>query len=62
MPQQVIRDGKTYYEYSPQELEAIRNRQIADQYARNGQRKYASSPFQQAHGLDYKRNKSTHHY
>lgn len=60
MPQQVIRDGKTYYEYTPQELEDIRNRQIADRYARNGQRKIATSPFTKAHGFDYKRNRSTH--
>jgi len=57
MPQQVIRDGKTYYEYSPQELEAIRNKQIADRYARNGQMKFASSPFTQTNGRVH-RNKT----
>lgn len=56
MPQQVIRDGKVYYEYSPQELEEIRNKQIADRYAKNGQRKLAQSPFTQSHGPKYKHN------
>ncbi len=56
MPQQVIRDDKTYYEYTPQELEDIRNKQIADRYARNGQCKLAQSPFTQTHGLKYKHN------
>jgi glutamyl/glutaminyl-tRNA synthetase len=50
MPQQVIRNGKTYYEYSPQELEEIRNKQIVDRYARNGQMKFAQSPFTQVNG------------
>ena len=50
MPQQVIRDGKTYYEYTPQELEAIRNKQIGDRYARNGQFKFASSIHEEQNG------------
>jgi hypothetical protein len=43
-------NGKTYYEYTPQELENIRNKRLADHYERNGQMKFAQSPFTQTNG------------
>jgi hypothetical protein len=35
-------DGKTYYEYTPQELDEMRLKKIADHYQRNGQQKFAA--------------------
>lgn len=45
MPTKVTREGRDYYEYSPQELDAMRNRKLEEHYIRNGQTKFAVSPF-----------------
>jgi len=47
-------NGKTYYEYTPQELEELRTKRIADYYERHGQQKFAVSPFTQTNGKIYK--------
>lgn len=36
MPTQVIRNGKTYTEYSPQELAEIRNELLTNYYIKRG--------------------------
>lgn len=46
MPAEVIRNGKTYYEYSPHELEKARNDQLTQLYLKRGQFKFAQGQHQ----------------
>ena len=43
MPQVVIRNGKSYTEYTPQEIDAMRLESLIEHYRKRGQMKFASA-------------------